>query len=173
MSDLRATAATSDGVRAVFVTGLTLTNVQSDTNGDDGFELVDVAGLTTLTDLVASSNGDEGFFGSNVNAAGTVTFSGGTFSGNGTATTTGAGILFTGVGAVVTTNVTATGNDPGILIMGALSYTDTDGNYSGNSLHGIQLVDIAGNVTLVRTTADDNDASTSTIRCSCSSRSAS
>ncbi|GAB4142186.1 MAG: hypothetical protein Tsb009_12340 [Planctomycetaceae bacterium] len=68
-----------------------------------------------------------------------------------------------GVGAITTTGVTATGNDPGILISGAASFTDTDGNYSGNNDGGIFLIDIAGNVSLTRTIADNNDADNNNI----------
>lgn len=70
----------------------------------------------------------------------------------------GDGIDLEGVGDVVLTNVVATGNDPGLFINGGASLTDTDGVYSGNADHGIQVIDIAGDVTLTRTTLEDNDA---------------
>ena len=45
-----------------------------------------------------------------------------------------------------------------MFVNGAGSFHDTDGNFSANDDHGIQLIDIAGNVTLIRTTLEDNDA---------------
>src|SRR5881396_1025654 len=44
----------------------------------------------------------------------------------------GDGIDLANVGDVILTNVTATGNDPGLLINGAASVSDTDGDYSNN-----------------------------------------
>src|SRR5262249_13232155 len=69
------------------------------------------------------------------------------------------------VGAVTFTDVSAGGNGlfassstgGGVWLGGAASFSDTGGTFSGNRTHGLQLVDIAGAVTLVRTTADDND----------------
>ena len=71
---------------------------------------------------------------------------------------TGDGIYLTNMGTVTLTDVTATGNDPGISVIGAASFSDTDGNYSGNADGGIYLEDISGNVTLIRTTLENNDA---------------
>lgn len=151
ISDLRTTGAVN-GVSANAVSGLTLTNVQSDTNTGDGFHLSNVSGLGTLASLSAFSNGSDGLDASNV--TGGITISGGSFNNN-----SADGIRIVTAGAVTTTNgVTATGNDPGIFVSGAPSFADTDGVYSNNLDHGIQLVDISGNVTLVRTTADNNDA---------------
>jgi hypothetical protein len=116
-------------------------------------DLSTITGLGTLTSIVASSNGDDGLVGASLNTAGTVTIQNSTFNDN-----TGHGVSHTSVGAVSLSSVTAVGNDPGILVSGAASFSDTDGVFTDNDDHGIQLIDIAGNVTLVRTVADDNDA---------------
>jgi len=150
-----------DGVNGVNLSGVTLIDGGTyNSNDDDGLDLDGTGGgsaltLSTNVGNSGSSNNDDGLF---AQQFGTVIITNWTFNNNGAATTTGDGIELNTVGGVATTNVTATGNDPGILINGAASYIDTDGNFSNNDNHGIQLIDIAGNVTLVRTTADDNDA---------------
>ncbi len=120
-----------------------------DGNTFDGIDLNGAGGLTTLNGVDASGNGDNGVELSN---AADITFLAGTFDGN-----TGEGVNIFDAGAVDFTNVEANGNDPGILIDTVTSFTDTDGTYSNNADHGIQLIDIADFVTLTRTTANDND----------------
>jgi uncharacterized repeat protein (TIGR01451 family) len=70
----------------------------------------------------------------------------------------GDGIDIATTGIVILTGVKAMGNLRGVNVSGAASFSDTDGEYSNNDDHGIRLVDIAGDVSLVRTTADNNDA---------------
>jgi hypothetical protein len=70
----------------------------------------------------------------------------------------GDGLQIVDVAAVVFVSVSATGNDPGVFMSGIGSFSDTDGNFSGNDDGGIYLEDVAGDVTLVRTILQDNDA---------------
>lgn len=63
------------------------------------------------------------------------------------------------LGPVHLTGVTAnSAKQNGLLVNGATSFKDTDGTYSFNNVNGILLHDIAGDATLLRTTADGNDA---------------
>ncbi|MCI0681413.1 MAG: right-handed parallel beta-helix repeat-containing protein, partial [Gemmataceae bacterium] len=155
--DLRVTGG-ADGINASGVDNLTITNVQADANSDDGIELFTITGLGTLSAIVASNNGDDGLVGVSINTAGTVAIENSSFNDNSTVTGTGDGISLTTVGAVTFDGVTATGNDPGVVIDTADSWTDTDGNYSNNAGHGVSLIDITGAVSLTGTTANDNGA---------------
>src|SRR5262249_23932054 len=76
--------------------------------------------------------------------------------------------LTNNIAAVVLTHVIADGNGQpdahgvrngaGVSVSHADSFADADGEYSGNADGGINLTDIWHDVTLTRTTADDNDA---------------
>ncbi len=100
----------------------------------------------------ASNNDDDGLYAENF--GGNVTISGNwTFNNNGDD-----GIEIRNSGAVSFANVIANGNDPGANIIGVASFTDTNGTYSNNADDGLRLTDVAGNVTLVRTVAENNDA---------------
>ena len=155
IQDLRVTGGT-DGIAASSVDNLTITNVQADFNTDDGIDLDAITGLGTLSSIVASNNGDDGLEGTSLNTAGSVTIQNSTFNNNGAGTATGDGISIVGAGHVTTDTVIATGNDPGVLISGAASFSDTDGVYSNNDDHGIQLIDIAGLASLIGTTLLNN-----------------
>lgn len=170
------------GIRLVSVAGaVNLTNVMADNNFTDNLIAINVGSLTVaggsfsgslfagilvsgnsgaiqLTNVTADDNGDDGL---RVNGTGAnaVTITGGTFDNNGDIFLGGDGIDLRNVGDVIFTGgVQAVGNDPGVLINTAASFSDTDGNFTGNDDHGIRLIDIAGDVTLVRTTLNDNDA---------------
>ena len=69
---------------------------------------------------------------------------------------TGVGISLTSPGTVTLTNNSANSNQHGAQVNSAASFTDTDGKYSLNKHHGIQLIDIGGAVTLNRTTLTAN-----------------
>jgi len=155
IQDLHVTGAGDDGIVVEGAFNFTAINVRSDLNAADGLnigETLSFAGAITLTDVVADNNLEDGVSIQGI-ATGNVDISGGSYSGNASD-----GVEIVDVGPVTTTNVTATGNDPGVFISGAASYADVDGDFSGNDDHGIQLIDIAGDVTLTRTTANDNDA---------------
>ena len=131
------------GNNDISVSGLTLTGALT-LNGGGGND------SATLSNVSVTGSATDGLNASNFSS---VNVSNSQFNNN-----TGEGIELTNAGAVEFTSVTATGNDPGTLINGATSFSDTDGNFSNNDDHGIQLIDISGNVTLIRTTADNNDA---------------
>lgn len=137
--------------------GITITSAASSvslshitvTNANNGIDSSATASLT-LTDVNASGNTGDGL---SASSADTVRINGGSFNDN-----TGDGIDLRNVGDVFTTNVIAVRNDPGLLVSGAASFSDSGGTYSDNDDHGIRLVDISGNVSLIGTTADNNDA---------------
>ena len=53
---------------------------------------------------------------------------------------------------------TATSNGvTGVEVLDAMSFSDTDGNYSGNDQDGLFLGEIKGDAALLRTTLSDND----------------
>jgi autotransporter-associated beta strand protein len=143
---------TGHGFDVGSVGDVTLALIQASGNGGDGLQLSN-AGNVNLGSAVASNfngNGDDGI---EIDGAGTIEFTNVDAANN-----TGEGIDLASVGAITFNDVVATGNDPGLLVTGAASLSDTDGNFSNNANHGIALIDIAGGVTLVRTTADNNDA---------------
>ena len=128
----------------------TLDNVDISGASNNGLTVTDVETVTIQNGSTFSNNADDGIDLLNVGA---VTIGDTVASDNG-----GHGINIQNAGAVSLTNVTANGNDPGVFVDTAASFSDTDGTYSNNDVHGIQLIDIAGDVTLTRTTANDNDA---------------
>ena len=142
---------TTAGLQASSLTGaVTVDGGTYNTNGD-GIAIT-TAPSAAVSGATASNNTDDGLALSTV--SGTVTVTGGAFNDNG-----GDGFSVTGAGPVVVSGgLNVSGNEPGVLVSGAASFSDTDGVYSNNDNHGIQLIDIAGDVTLVRTTADNNDA---------------
>jgi hypothetical protein len=118
----------ANGISAQSVSGLTLTNVRAENNAQDGFHAFGLAGTLTV-------NG------------------GSRFDDNG-----GDGMGLSNVGAVTLTNVSASRNDRGLSVFVASALSDADGTFSSNRNGGIRLARIQGNVTLVRTAADNNDA---------------
>ena len=128
---------------------LTLNNVDVQNSGGDGLAVNGFETVMIENGSSFSTNGDDGIDLFNVGA---VTISNTDASSNG-----GHGINIQNAGAVILTNVTASNNDPGVFVDTAASFSDTDGSYLNNDDHGIQLIDIAGDVTLTRTTANDND----------------
>ncbi|GEM_PF-3160615 len=90
----------------------------------------------------------------------TASFTGGVYSGNG-----GNGVeLSSFAGSVMMNSVTASSNrkiggfGAGVSATDVGSFADTAGVYIGNDESGVRTVDVAGGVTLVRTTANNNDA---------------
>lgn len=148
-------AATSDGISVTAaVTDVAMRHL-SVTGACNGIHSL-ATGAVTLVNVDASSNNCDGV---RIENASSVDISSSTFNNNDAdATGGGDGIDIRDSGAVTLNDVTANGNDPGIFLSGAASFSDTDGTFSGNALHGIQLIDIAGDVTLVRTRLEDNDA---------------
>jgi Ca2+-binding RTX toxin-like protein len=157
---------TSDGFRGSNLSGVvTVTGGSYDNNGDDGLDIDgdNVAGTQLIISgaMSASNNGDDGLFATEFPIGGVapqVSIDDGTFNDNGQTTATGDGIHLVAVGDVIFNSVEASGNDPGVLITGAASFSDTNGIFSDNEDHGIQLVDIAGDVVLTLTTAENNDS---------------
>lgn len=147
--------ATSDGISVTAaVTDVALRHL-SVTGACNGIHSL-ATGAVTLVNVDASGNNCDGV---RVEDASSIDISSSTFNNNDADTADGGdGIDIRNSGAVTLNDVTASGNDPGIFVSGAASFSDTDGTYSGNALHGIQLIDIAGDVTLVRTRLVDNDA---------------
>ncbi len=149
-----------DGLSAAAITGaVTISGSTFNSNGaafaaGDGIAIT-TAGSLSVSGGTANNNGENGLSANGVSGA--VNINGTTFNNNGVGTASGDGIDLANVGAVTLTNVTANGNDPGIIVNGAPSFSDTDGTFNENDGHGIQLIDISGNVTLVRTEANDND----------------
>ena len=125
-------------------------------NVDDGIAIDLVPGLTRIgLDGVAGasilSNGANGL---NITRSGTVFVDRATLSSNFMN-----GISMSMVDDVVLDHVRASLNsDAGTKIHGATSVEDRDGEFEDNDDHGLQLIDISGNVTLNRTIAEDNDA---------------
>jgi autotransporter-associated beta strand protein len=150
-NSVTATGNDEDGVR-IDDGGSTATfsNGTYSNNGFDGIHLVSLSGAVSLTSITADGNGADGV---DLTSIGDVTVAGGSFSNN-----TENGIEIGNAAAVSLSGVTVNGNDPGIFVSTASSFFDTAGTYSNNADHGLELIDIAGNVTLVRTTADNNDA---------------
>lgn len=118
-------------------------------NAEQGIQLLDVRDVL-IDGITSNQNGRDG---TRIESSNNISIYNSSFNNNG-----GDGVELNGVGQVETINVTAEGNDPGIFITNAASFSDTSGTYSGNADHGILLENIAGDVTLVRTTADNNDA---------------
>ncbi|MBX3412485.1 MAG: hypothetical protein KF708_07345 [Pirellulales bacterium] len=138
----------------VSITGGTTAN----DNGDHGIQLTASAatGDVTITSVTASDNNDHGIL---VNSARSFTGTNITANDNDDDDNgTGDGLhLLSITGAVTLNSVTAQGNDPGLLVNGAGSFSDTDGNYSNNNDGGIVLIAIAGTIELTNTTADNNN----------------
>lgn len=160
---------------------ITITNNLADGAAGNGGGIFSLGGSLTIDSANISVNGRQGIYGSgtgtveilntSVNnnddggleirtSTGTITVSDSNFNNNDAdADNMGDGIFLKDIdGAITFDGVTATGNDPGVLIDTAPSFSDTDGTFSGNDDHGIQLIDIAGTVSLTRTTLEDNDA---------------
>lgn len=142
-----------EGIDLTTVGVVTLTNVRADNNAANGLE-VDNATSVTISGAANTFN-NNATNGAQLTSAGAISLT--NVSANDNAAH---GIDVSNCGTVTFNTVTATGNDPGVLVTGALQFSDTDGVFSNNDDHGIQLIDIAGDVTLVRTVADDNDADT-------------
>ena len=150
-------------------------------NSNDGSGLAITGATTSVTISETTASGNQ-VSGIDIDDAGTVEFTNVTVNGNGID-----GTQITNIGDVTVIDSTANGNfrdgfhienaedvlvdpteatgngftgtsDAGIFIDTAASFTDIDGNYSGNVSNGIELIDIAGDVTLTRTTLNDNDA---------------
>ncbi|MBI3466526.1 MAG: right-handed parallel beta-helix repeat-containing protein, partial [Planctomycetes bacterium] len=162
------------------INNLNLTDVVSILNATDGFRAENVTGGITIdtaggvssfsgnlgagiavlglgvtsslvvTNVVADGNSADGLHAENV--AGPVAITGSSFS-----TNLDDGVELLNVGDVTLNSATAIANDPGVSVATASSFSDTDGIYSDNADGGIVLADIAGDVTLVRTTANNND----------------
>jgi hypothetical protein len=144
----------SDGVDINTAGDVSISGTRANSNGDEGIDINDVTSLTISANSIVNFNDNTGLEGSDI---GDVNISDSQFNDNGQVNATGDGIELTTVADVTFTNVTARGNDPGVNIIGAASFSDTSGNFSNNDDHGVLLTDIAGNVTLVRTIADNND----------------
>ena len=125
----------SDGVEAGFSASLTISGGDFSANVDDGLDAFNFTGAVSITS--ASFNGNDA---DNSGSGG------------------GDGIDLDTVGAVTLTGVTASGNDPGVFVTGAASYTDSGSTYDANDDGGIVLLNITGAVTLTNITATDNDA---------------
>ena len=125
------------------------------TNLGDGIFLDKIADTTrigfdgTLIETAASNVKN----GLNITRSGAVTVDGSLFTGNGLN-----GVSLAMVDAVSFNEVLSHFNtDAGAKIHAATSVSDTGSTFSDNDDHGLQLIDISGNVTLNRTVADDND----------------
>lgn len=153
------TASNNTGSHGVFAVNLngttTISGGSFNGNAADGLRLIgNGAGRNLVLNGTgsASNNGADGLYAENF--GGNVTISGNwTFNNNGDD-----GIEIRNSGAVSFTNVIANGNDPGANIIGVASFTDVNGTYSNNANDGLRLTDVAGNVTLIRTVAENNDA---------------
>ena len=145
-------------------------------NGNDiGLDVAMMAGPVAISDVIATDNAQVGVNTSSISES--VNILNVTAARNGTGLTALAlgslavgdssfdsnvnrGIIIRWIpDAITLDNVTANLNTgPGVDVMTVHSFKDIDGTYTGNDDHGIHLLDIAGDVTLVRTTLDDNDA---------------
>jgi hypothetical protein len=136
--------ATGAGDDTVTASGITLAG-QLSLDGGIGTDVV------TLSSTNIAGGSADGLRGSSLEA---VAISSSSFTDN-----ADDGIELLSSGAVALAGVTATGNaGTGVVVNGAISFSDTDGTYATNFDHGIALTDVAGDVTLTRTVADDNDA---------------
>ncbi|MEQ1859186.1 MAG: right-handed parallel beta-helix repeat-containing protein [Chthoniobacteraceae bacterium] len=113
-------------------------------NGQAGADTLSVSGMTISGSATGALT---------INDIATITVESSRFTNNGDE-----GIEITGGGTATLTGVTSTGNLTGLLATGALSISDTGGNYSRNDNHGIQLVGHAGGVMLTDTRLENNDA---------------
>jgi Ca2+-binding RTX toxin-like protein len=145
------------GMQANNVTSVALVGGAYSGNNLDGIQLAGVAATLNVSGgLQANNNGDDGLSATNVGGLTTVANS--SFNNNGTLAATGDGIDLNNVAGVQFDTVTANGNDPGLLINNAAFFTDQNSTYSNNDNTGINLVGIAGNVSLTNVTANGNDA---------------
>ena len=116
---------------------------------------VNASGDVTISDVTVDDNVLTGL---SVNALGATSISDSSFSNNGTANFSERDGIFASAASLTLDGVTASGNTgTGVRFRGQ-SFSDTDGNHSGNGDHGILLEDIAGDVTLIRSTLENNNA---------------
>ena len=127
---------------------VSLNNVTADNNRGDGLQ--GDAGSLVITGGSFSTNGENGTY---VFYTDSIAVNGSTFNANAEH-----GIKATTIADSVILQRDRRRKRNRRLRRSATSFSDTDGSYIDNDDHGIHLLDIAGNVTLVRTTLDDNDA---------------
>ncbi|MCL4207254.1 MAG: autotransporter-associated beta strand repeat-containing protein [Pirellulaceae bacterium] len=121
----------ADGSHGIFANGvhnLTVVNVESTSNNLDGLRAINTTGTITIEGGWYHDNAYDGLHLVNIQSV------------------------------VLASGVTSTSNRAGLVVETAASFQDIDGVYSNNDHHGIQLVDISGDVTLIRTTLENNDA---------------
>lgn len=151
IADLQVTHAT-DGIHAASVASLTCINVEAESNRAAGISAFNVSGPIVLSNVAASGNVD----GISLHTIHGVAISGGSFSDN---EGNGIRIYYTPEQKVILSDVTADDNgSSGVSAELVQGLSDTDGHYTFNGDHGLQLIDSVGDVTLLRTTADNNDA---------------
>jgi hypothetical protein len=129
---------------------------------ENGLYVASIAGAVTLessgaTDMKVTGNAEYGVF---VPVAGTaITLDGGDYSHNDT------NLEFRDVAGNVTLNSVTANNahETSLVVKSAASVQDLFGTYSFSRNGGIVLQDIAGDVTLLRTTADGNDANNDSV----------
>ncbi len=148
--DPQATGNALAGVMIVDGTSASFDGGSYTDNGGPGVGLGMFSGDVSLSGLTAKLNGGPGV---HVADVGDVQVEDGEYSLN-----AGPGLALADVGDVTTNRVVATKNATGLQADGASSLADRDSRYSTNDEHGIALLDVTGDVTLVSTTADDNDA---------------
>ncbi len=129
---LQGSTGTESGLYARGFGRVTLTNVHAVGNNGHGFALYG-GRQVSFTDVHATGNDADG-------------------NGN------GSGIELQNVGEVIFAQVQANQNAHGLRIDGASSFRDTDGMYTQNDTHGIHLASLSGDVALLRTTLENNDA---------------
>jgi Ca2+-binding RTX toxin-like protein len=125
---------TLNGGNGVQITGLTANNNGiSPGNHLDGIRLIN-PGDVSISNTNLNANTEDGI---HIENAGTVALD-----------------------PVVSTNngIKGGGTDAGVYVAGALSFSDLGGTFSGNVSNGVELYDIAGDVTLTNTTAENNDS---------------
>eukprot|EP00913_Durusdinium_trenchii_P023358 g21936.t1 len=145
---------TGDDANSIFVNTSDFSN--NGTATSDGINLTDF-GFVSL--ILVTANNNEGSGAEIISTNGAVQSQFSTFNDNDANNGgDGDGVTIVGAGDVTFVGTTALRNDPGVFVSGAASFSDNLGNYSNNDDHGIHLVDIAGNVSLTNTIANDNDA---------------
>jgi hypothetical protein len=145
----------SSGLRVGTADNVTIEGGSFDDNLDSGAILTDISTNIEVEryDGVGASFDDNSDFGLRISDSSSVELVNALASRNGLD-----GFSMSLVGDVTTQNVFSSSNDAGLHIHGAASYFDTDGTYLSNLNHGVSLVDISGDATLVKTFSVDNDA---------------
>ena len=136
------------------VTGsVTLKQVSAASNSLHGIDIATVGGNVTMEGVNTNGNESDGIHISGVN--GEVQLNTVNTANNGG---DGVDISNSANAKVVLTRVTATGNDPGVVVDGVASFYDRYGNYRNNANGGVKVRNVGNSVSMHGTTAYDNDA---------------